>query len=119
MCCFRSCTHGTRPTWIPPINPTRMNRRSKRNGDPLHPQREIAFHKESWHEHSNAHATGTAMSTVGTPRLCVDSIPDELKDRPHWVAWRYEQRENRSTKVPLDVHTGRRASSTDPATWAS
>ena len=48
----------------------------------------------------------------------VDRIPAELRDWPHWVVWRYETREGKRTKVPYSPTTRRRASSTDPATWA-
>lgn len=46
-------------------------------------------------------------------------IPDELRALPQWVSWRYETRGEKRTKVPLNPATGRRASSTDPATWGT
>jgi primase-polymerase (primpol)-like protein len=46
-----------------------------------------------------------------------DGIPAELRARPQWVAWRFERRHGRWTKVPIDPKTGRAASSTDPSTW--
>lgn len=52
----------------------------------------------------------------------VDFVPLELVLRDQWVAWRYEHRagEEKPTKVPYSpVQLGKRASSTDPATWAS
>jgi putative DNA primase/helicase len=45
-------------------------------------------------------------------------VPDDLAERDQWVLWRHEDRDGRSTKVPYQVG-GRRASSTDPKTWAS
>jgi putative DNA primase/helicase len=50
-----------------------------------------------------------------------EPIPDELRDRDQWVAWRYEWDKARDewTKIPVDVATGRFAKSTDPETWAS
>lgn len=48
-------------------------------------------------------------------RPTVLNIPDELRVRPQWVTWKYEN----GTKVPYDAKTGRKASSTDPATWAT
>ncbi|WP_251329631.1 phage/plasmid primase, P4 family [Haloplanus pelagicus] len=50
-----------------------------------------------------------------------DPIPDELRRREQWVAWRYEWDADRDewTKVPVDVDTGRYASSMDSDTWAS
>lgn len=41
-------------------------------------------------------------------------VPDDLTERDQWLLWRCE----RETKVPYST-TGRRASSTDPATWCS
>jgi hypothetical protein len=46
-------------------------------------------------------------------------IPAELRDRPQWVCWRLETRDGKPTKIPLNARTGKPASSTDPATWAS
>jgi len=46
----------------------------------------------------------------------VDSIPQELRDRPQWVAWRLEERDGKATKVPYHSD-GKRASSTDPERW--
>jgi primase-polymerase (primpol)-like protein len=48
-------------------------------------------------------------------------IPAELRERPHWVVWRYtwQQDEARWTKPLCDARTGRRASSTDPETWGN
>lgn len=43
----------------------------------------------------------------------------ELLPTPHWVAWRFEDRDGKRTKVPVNPHTGDRASSTDPRTWGS
>jgi hypothetical protein len=41
-------------------------------------------------------------------------VPDDLTELDQWLVWRRE----RETKVPYSA-TGRRASSTDPATWCS
>jgi len=46
-----------------------------------------------------------------------EAVPEELKALPRWLCWRYEERDGKLTKVPYDVRTGRKASSTDPATW--
>ena len=46
-------------------------------------------------------------------------IPQELTALPQWVCWRLELIKKRESKVPYDPHTGRRASSTNPAMWAS
>src|SRR5437870_5454332 len=47
------------------------------------------------------------------------SIPEELTVRPQWVAWQYEERGGKTTKVPYNAVSGRRAKSTDPETWAT
>jgi putative DNA primase/helicase len=49
-----------------------------------------------------------------------ENIPDELKMRPQWVVWRYEERDGKETKVPYcatspDV----KASTTDLMTWGT
>lgn len=54
-------------------------------------------------------------------------IPMELRERPQWLAWDYEEREGKPTKVPRDPktcrpgapRTGRHGKSTDPATWGT
>jgi len=52
--------------------------------------------------------------------LHIDSgvVPSALRDRPQWVCWRSEQRDDKSTKVPVDANTGEYASATDARTWA-
>jgi putative DNA primase/helicase len=46
-----------------------------------------------------------------------EGIPEELKARPQWVAWRLEKRDGDFTKVPYTPFTDRKASSTDLLTW--
>ncbi len=53
------------------------------------------------------------------PPVPIDRIPQELRDRPQWVAWRYERRRAKWTKVPVNPHTGRNADPADPATWGT
>lgn len=48
--------------------------------------------------------------------VMADSIPEQLRAERRWVCWRYEFRDGRWTKVPYS-RPGRRASSTDSATW--
>jgi putative DNA primase/helicase len=55
------------------------------------------------------------MSAVGT----VTEIPRELRERRQWVTWRIEQRDGKPTKVPYQCDGRRRASATDPPTWAT
>jgi len=45
-------------------------------------------------------------------------VPDDLGEHDQWVLWRYEERNGGTTKVPYQVGR-RRASTTDPSTWAS
>ncbi|MGP8244158.1 MAG: hypothetical protein ACLQVN_06530 [Bryobacteraceae bacterium] len=54
--------------------------------------------------------------TPGSPNW--DRVPIELKRLRQWLLWRYETRNDRPTKVPYQTD-GRRADSTDPATWCS
>ncbi|MCU1325141.1 MAG: virulence-associated family protein [Bryobacterales bacterium] len=44
-------------------------------------------------------------------------LPLQLTSVPHWIGWRREQRGGRVTKVPYNLTTGRRASSTEPSDW--
>jgi primase-polymerase (primpol)-like protein len=56
-----------------------------------------------------------AMSEQALP----ERLPNELTDRDQWVCWRTEDRDGKSTKIPVDPSTGRFASTTDPSTWCS
>lgn len=49
----------------------------------------------------------------------LENVPAELRREPRWVCWRREERGGKTTKLPVDAHTGRMAKSTDPATWAT
>jgi putative DNA primase/helicase len=51
--------------------------------------------------------------------ISVKNIPQEMKDRRQWVCWRYEERDGKKTKVPINARTGKLASSTNPKTWNS
>lgn len=51
--------------------------------------------------------------------VCPEAIPAALKTRFQWVVWRYEQRDEKWTKVPFDARTHRPAKSTDPNTWSA
>jgi hypothetical protein len=48
----------------------------------------------------------------------LDNVPNELAERDQWVNWRYEHRGGKPTKPPYCTN-GRRASHSDPETWAS
>ena len=50
-----------------------------------------------------------------------DQIPEQLRDLPQWVTWRYKWLDDRRKwdKPPRQARTGRAASSTDPKTWSA
>ncbi len=70
-------------------------------------------------------ATQGAPAHAPTPLpLCVNTIPDELKQRPQWVCWGYEWRrgldgKGKWTKPPYTPTTGDYAKSNDPTTWGT
>jgi phage/plasmid primase, P4 family, C-terminal domain len=49
----------------------------------------------------------------------LDNIPHELKKLDRWVNWRFEVRNGKLTKVPINPVTGGRAMSNNPATWGT
>ncbi len=50
----------------------------------------------------------------------LQKIPPTMREIPHWLTWRNEPSEKgKPTKIPYVAGSGRRASSTDPATWTS
>lgn len=49
----------------------------------------------------------------------VINAPAELKSLRQWVGWRSELRNGKPTKLPVNPHTGRMASSTDRTTWGT
>jgi len=48
-----------------------------------------------------------------------DRLPEALKARPQWVAWRYERRDGDWTKVPYNPASFELAKSTDLLTWGA
>jgi putative DNA primase/helicase len=48
-----------------------------------------------------------------------DTVPAELAAVPQWVAWRWEERDGKPTKPPLNPHAGQHASTIDSATWGT
>ncbi len=46
-------------------------------------------------------------------------VPDCLRERRQWVAWRRVTRGNKTTKCPISPTRGGNASTTDPATWGT
>lgn len=54
------------------------------------------------------------------PIVNTDVIPSEMLDRQQWVAWRWEQRKGKPTKVPTIPMTDKKnASPTNPTWWRS
>ena len=51
------------------------------------------------------------------PKFIPSNIPEELKSES-FMLWRYEERDGRMTKPPLNPHTGIRGDVTDPIQWA-
>jgi hypothetical protein len=62
-----------------------------------------------------------ASSPRGTGSLAdaLARVPAELKAEARWVCWRREERNGKTTKLPVCAANGRMAKSTDPATWAT
>ena len=50
------------------------------------------------------------------PKFIPSNIPEELKSES-FMLWRYEERDGRKTKPPLNPHTGVRGDVTDPIQW--
>lgn len=49
----------------------------------------------------------------------IEAVPDALASRDQWVCWRREERDGKTTKVPVEPSTGGYASTTEPGTWAN
>lgn len=49
----------------------------------------------------------------------VESIPLELRTKPHWVCWRKEYVKGKLTKVPYRPLSGKKASHSNPRHWCS
>jgi putative DNA primase/helicase len=58
-----------------------------------------------------------ASTAVDPPSI--ENIPARLTERPQWVCWKLEERDDKMTKVPYTPGTLRKASSTDLMTWRS
>ncbi|WP_255150098.1 phage NrS-1 polymerase family protein [Halorarius halobius] len=46
------------------------------------------------------------------------AVPDALVDRDQWVCWQRQDRDGKTTKVPINPATGRFGSATDADTWS-
>ena len=61
-----------------------------------------------------------AMRMPSAVTAGLDAAPAALRERDQWVCWRREMRDGKPTKVPYRANDpSTKASSTDPATWAS
>lgn len=47
------------------------------------------------------------------------NIPGQLQTRHQWVVWKWEQRDDKWTKIPVNARTGGNADSTTPNTWST
>lgn len=47
-----------------------------------------------------------------------EAIPDELKELQQWCCFKFQQRGEKLTKVPIDANTGKPGKSNDESTWA-
>lgn len=68
-------------------------------------------------------ATRTKPARPKALPVLFGNIPAELRAKPQWVVWRYEERKDKKgevdwTKIPY-TSAGTSASSTDPATWST
>ncbi|MBX5493898.1 MAG: hypothetical protein IRZ15_01055 [Bryobacteraceae bacterium] len=52
------------------------------------------------------------------PKPLAERMAEELLREPRWVCWRYETRNGKPTKVPIQPN-GQPAKSNDPSTWTS
>jgi primase-polymerase (primpol)-like protein len=53
------------------------------------------------------------------PHCDPDHLPADLLALPQFLCWRYEERDGKATKVPVNPRTGRLALTTAPSTWAT
>lgn len=49
----------------------------------------------------------------------IEQIPGELQDMKQWVCWKYQERDGKDAKVPIDPYTGKHADPSDPETWGT
>lgn len=53
------------------------------------------------------------------PPFDPENFPTELTHLCSFVAWRYEERDGKATKIPINIHNGRMALTNAPSTWAT
>ncbi len=61
---------------------------------------------------------------MSAPRLFAlpvqpDNIPADIQPLTQFVAWDFEVRDDKPTKVPINPSTGRKAQSDNPKTWGT
>lgn len=47
-----------------------------------------------------------------------EAIPEELKELNQWCCFKFQQRGEKLTKIPIDANTGKAGKSNDDSTWA-
>lgn len=47
-----------------------------------------------------------------------EAIPEELKELKQWCCFKFQQRGEKRTKIPIDANTGKAGKSNDSSTWA-
>ena len=71
---------------------------------------------------TQAPARSQVPSPPATAAVIPDGIPARIRGLDQWTAWRWKwtgKPKKPFTKVPVNIHTGGGASSTNPATWGS
>lgn len=61
----------------------------------------------------------TNLTASNTRLIVPQDIPDGLKEFDQWASWRWERRNGKWTKPPINPATGRYARNNDPDTWGS
>ncbi len=51
--------------------------------------------------------------------MSFENIPQEMQDRPQWVAWSLVSRAGKKTKLPINPKNGQLAKTDDPRTWGT
>jgi hypothetical protein len=60
-----------------------------------------------------------STSVTADLSLILQYAPTSLRERPQWVAWKVVERAGKSTKVPVNPHSGELARANDKSTWGS
>src|SRR2546430_143251 len=63
---------------------------------------------------------GMMGTNISSDHDFLDNLPEELKARPQWVVWKYEDHgKPKRDKIPYDPRTGQRAKSNSSQTWGT